>query len=124
MTTLTMHQFGNKPPVAMTNHAKRPLRRRSTDRRVAVEPDGVTAPKVGTEIDIDMDLVAFENESGNSKTPMTKLRYNDATKQWFQVSVNLAGMLAFFDSPPPDDCKRIRVVRLIPSGRACYVVPM
>lgn len=118
---LTMHQLNAAKPKQRTDL---PFRRGGKDRRIAVEPDGVTAPKVGTEIDIDMDLVVFENESGTSKTPMLKLRYSAADKRWVQVSVNLAGMLAFFDTEPADDCKRVRVVRLIPNGRACYVVPV
>lgn len=115
---LTMHQLG------MTQTRVRPQRRRTAE-RVPVVPDGITTPKVGTEIEINMNMVVVEDEFGQPKTPMTKLRYNDTTKQWQQVSAHLAGMLAFFDSDqPPDECTKIRIVRVIPSGRACYVVPV
>lgn len=115
---LTMHQLG------MTNQQSRPFRRGGKDRRIVVQPDGITTPKVGTEIEINMNMVVVEDEYGLPKTPMTKLRYNDTTKQWQQVSANLAGMLAFFDTNPEDECTKIRIVRVIPSGRACYVVPV
>lgn len=115
-SNLTMHQ------ISMA--AKNSVRPKRRDQRIAVTPDGVTVPKIGTEIEINLDLVMLEDDEGRPKTPMTKLRFNDATKQWQQISANLAGMLAFFDTPPDDDCTRIRVVRVIPSGRACYVVPV
>lgn len=119
---LTMHQLGMaQTPQGLTNHRARPQRRRSA--KVAVTPDGVTVPKIGTEIDIDMDLVVFEDEDGTPKTPMTKLRYDSSSKTWQQLSANLAGLLAFFDEEPSDECTRIRIVRVIPSGRAVYVVP-
>lgn len=124
MTTssLTLHQLGVvQETKGLTSHRTRAARRPSTK---AIVPDGETTPKVGTEIDIDLDRVVFEDNEGQAKTPMTKLRFDASTKQWQQVGANLAGMLAFFDVVPGDDCKRVRIVRVIPSGRACYVVPV
>lgn len=120
--TLTMHQLGMvNEPQGLTNHTR--TRRRRPSAKTAVVPDGETVPKVGTVVDIDLDLVVFEDDAGTPKTPMTKLRFDSGTKKWQQLPANLAGLLAFFDADPPDGCKRVRVDRVIPSGRACYVVP-
>ena len=110
---LTSHQPGLplQEPV-LTSHM------RISARRVP------TVPKVGQSIAIDINKVAFDNnEDGSPKTPMTKARYNVRTQQWQQVSVAEAGLLMFFNTAPPDDCTKVRVVSIIPSGRACYVEP-
>lgn len=121
-SNLTMHQLGVvQEPKGLTSHRARAARRPV---KKSVVPDGVNVPLVGTEIDINLDRVVFEDDDGNAKTPMTKLRYDAKTKSWQQVGANLAGLLVFFDQPPGDDCKRMRVVRVIPRGTACYVVPM
>lgn len=115
MTTLTMHTLesrGKQRAALLTSHFGK-LRTRDQ-----------TVPRVNTVINIDPLLVVFTDEQGKPKTPMTKARFNSKTSRWEQVSPSQAGLLMFFtDVHAPDDCTKVRIVRVIPNGRACYVEP-
>ena len=82
-----------------------------------------TVPKVNTTIDINIDLVVFEDADGNPKTPMAKVRFDTRLKKWVQVPVAMAGLMLFFNKAPTEAHKRARIQSIIPSGRACYVDP-
>lgn len=104
--TLTSHQLG------FFNKKKPRLQSRSE-----------TIPKVDTLIDIDINLVVFEDAEGNPKTPMTKARFDQQKKCWVQVPVSMAGLMLFFNTAPTEQTKRARIQSVIPNGRACYVNP-
>lgn len=82
-----------------------------------------TVPKLGTEIQINLDLVSFEDADGKPKTPMAKARFDPRQKQWVQVPLSMAGLLMFFHTPPNETHRVARIQSIIPSGRACYVEP-
>lgn len=107
MTTLTTHQLG--------------LFQEPTKRKFVSRAE--TVPKVETVIDIDINLVVFEDAEGNPKTPMAKARYDQQRKKWVQVPVSMAGLMLFFNSAPTEQTKKARIQSVIPSGRACYVDP-
>lgn len=107
MTTLTTHQLGL---------VQEPTKRKFVSR-------AETVPKVDTVIDIDVDLVVFEDADGNPKTPMAKARFDAHRKKWVQVPVSMAGLMMFFNTPPTEQHTKARIQSIIPSGRACYVNP-
>lgn len=112
MTTLTMHNIGMataKKAALLTSHFQ--------------VPKLPTVPKLGIVMDLDIAKVVFEDEQGNQKTAMTKIRFNEKIKRWEQISPALAGMLVFFRADPPDTAKKMRIVQIVPNGRACYAEP-
>lgn len=111
MTTMTLNEVAAPRAALLTSHFVEMLTRDQT------------VPRVGTRIKIDLNLVVFTDADGNPKTPMTKARFNTRVQRWTQVSPAEAGLLMFFDAQPADDCKQVQIVRVIPNGRACYVVP-
>lgn len=106
-TTLTTHQLGL---------FQEPKARKFVSR-------AETVPKVGTVIDIDINLVVFEDAEGNPKTPMAKARFDTQRKKWMQVPVSMAGLMLFFNTLPTEQHKKATIQSIIPSGRACYVEP-
>jgi hypothetical protein len=125
-SNMTMHQLGMvQEQPGLTHHRVRSSRRRTSSAKVAVVPDGVTCPKVGTVVQINPSVIVSEGDNGEPKTPMIKLGYDSRKKMWTQVGASLAGMLAFFEAgtEPNENTTKVRVARVIPSGRACYVVP-
>src|SRR6478736_5060725 len=109
MTTLTMHDLASK-------NAKNPVQPRSKFRLPST-------PKRGMLIDITMGRVVVEDDEGKPRTPMTKIRFNERSSKWEQVSSKDVGMLVFFRSQPSDDCRSMVIVQVVPNGRACYVEP-
>lgn len=83
-----------------------------------------TCPRLGTEIEINLDYVALEDPEGRPRTPMAKARFDTKSKRWVQVPLSMAGILLFFQEPPGDNHKAARIKSVIPSGRACYVEPV
>jgi hypothetical protein len=82
-----------------------------------------TVPMLGTEIEINLDYVAFEDEDGVPRTPMAKARFDTSKRKWIQVPLSMAGLLLFFQTTPKDGQTTARIQSIIPSGRACYVEP-
>lgn len=82
-----------------------------------------TVPKLGTEIEINLDYVAFEDADGMPRTPMAKARFDATKRKWIQVPLSMAGLLLFFQTAPTDNQRSARIQSIIPSGRACYVEP-
>jgi hypothetical protein len=82
-----------------------------------------TVPALNEYVTLRLDWVADEDESGNPKTPMAKIRFNAKTWKWEQVSVAEAGMLVFFNTAPDSFDSGFRIVSIVPNGRACYAEP-
>lgn len=82
-----------------------------------------TVPAVGTSLRLKLDWVQFENEEGQARTPMAKIRFNLKTWEWEQVPLAEAGMLVFFTTAPDTFHHSFQIASIVPNGRAAYAEP-
>lgn len=90
--------------------------------RAKKEVRSYSVPRIGQRIELNHAFVAQDRdaETGKPLTPMAKMRFFNAEKEWRLVPRHEAGMLVFFNSPPLDTHTHLVVTSIIPSKTACY----
>lgn len=112
---MTMHEIGMataQKAALLTSHMK--MVRKKTE----------TVPKVGMTMPLDHNGIMREDRDGQARTPTIKVRYDTKQGKWVQVRPLMAGLHIFMTSDPQPHHTKIRVVSIVPSGRACYAEPV